>query len=412
MNLINADNMPRDRIINSGLIFVGCVAALLIAEIALREVLPGDKTDYLFMGKPDAVLGYVRNPDKNLLIDDNGFKNRDIPGQADIVALGDSFTWGYTRDIKDTVETAWPYALSSLTGLSVYNMGVGGYGPVQYYALLDKALSFKPKYLIIGVFIGNDYYDAYNMAYNGVLMGKNFYEYYGLAENRDYWQKLRSPDFSNADYEVPTEPEAGFGRARKFIRSHSVLYDFLANGTYSLRVKARLAKIIEQIKETDDWTAVETNVSLIYKDKPGLETKFLINEHAYGVDYQDKRIGEGMKISFELFDKIKATALESGAEPIFIMIPTKKLVYEKILGDKIKENRLLNAELENEKDLRLKTFKACKGHGLTCIDLLASLQNELAGGRKLYTDLADGHLAPEGYKAIAEIIREELISGE
>ena len=115
----------KQKMANIGLILTGCLTALLIAEAVLRIILPGDNTDYYFIGKPDEILGYVRNPDKNLFIDENGFKNYSVPEKADVVALGDSFTWGYTKDTKDTVEASWPYYLNELTGFSVYNMGIG-----------------------------------------------------------------------------------------------------------------------------------------------------------------------------------------------------------------------------------------------------------------------------------------------
>ena len=268
-----------------------------------------------------------------------------------------------------------------------------------------------PICLINGFFIGNDYYDAYNMTYNGILMGKNFYEYYELTENGDYWREFRSPKFSNAEYKIRIEPKAKFKNLRKFVRSHSVLYDFLANTTYNLRVKAGLAKIIEKIKETDDWSTDGINVSLLYKDRPELETRFFADEHAYGVDYEDKRIKEGMRIAFELFDKIKTKANESGARLVFILPPTKKLLYKKVLGEKLKENKLMSTALGQEEDLRVKTFAACREHGLVCLDLLPEMEKELVSGRMLYTKLADGHLAPDGYKTIAEIIyKSEIIT--
>ena len=396
-----------NKFINLSLVLAGCLLALLAAEFFFRIILPGENTDYEFIGKPDAVLGYVRNPDKNLFIDEDSFKNYSVSKKADIIALGDSFTWGYTEGIKDTVEASWPYYLGGLTGLSVYNMGVGGYGPVQYYALTKKALSFKPEYLIIGVFMANDFYDAYNMTYNGILMGHKFYEYYGMTENKDFWKELRSPDFSNTEYEKTEldNPEAKFRSLRKYIRKHSVLYGFLADNTYDLRVKAGLAKLLEKVKETKDWKTEGTNISLAYDDRSDIDTRFLVTEHAYGVDHEDKRISEGMRISFDLFGKIKTSAVRSEAKPIFIMVPSKKLVYEKILGDKVKENKLLETALNNEKDLRIKTFAVCKKHGLNCIDLLPGLQKELTSGRRLYTKLADGHFASEGYKVIAEIVK-------
>lgn len=93
--------------------------------------------------------------------DSNGFRNDSVPERADIVALGDSQTWG----INANREGAWPQVLGRMTGRTVYNMGVGGYGPLQYWALTEKALSFSPKVVVVGLYTGNDIYDVYSLAY-------------------------------------------------------------------------------------------------------------------------------------------------------------------------------------------------------------------------------------------------------
>src|SRR3954462_2215482 len=44
-------------------------------------------------------------------------------------------------------------------------MGVGGYGPVQYLVLTDQALQLSPKTIVVGLYLGNDLYDAYHLTY-------------------------------------------------------------------------------------------------------------------------------------------------------------------------------------------------------------------------------------------------------
>src|SRR6185503_20935478 len=89
-------------------------------------------------------------------IDAFGFRNEARPLHADVVALGDSHTYGYNVQAGES----WPAQLSRLSGLSVYNMGMGGYGPLQYLALTSRALALHPKHLVVAVLLINDLADV------------------------------------------------------------------------------------------------------------------------------------------------------------------------------------------------------------------------------------------------------------
>src|SRR5262245_57043538 len=75
-----------------------------------------------------------------------GFRNRKVPDSSDIVAIGDSHTYGNTATMADS----WPYVLGRLSGRQVYNMALGGYGPNQYFYLLQtRALKLKPRVVVV-----------------------------------------------------------------------------------------------------------------------------------------------------------------------------------------------------------------------------------------------------------------------
>ena len=83
--------------------------------------------------------------------------------KVDIVAIGDSQTWG----INTSRYSNWPGKLSVILNQPIYNMSVGGYGPAHYRILaLDSLERFSPKLLIIGVYMGNDLYGAYHATTN------------------------------------------------------------------------------------------------------------------------------------------------------------------------------------------------------------------------------------------------------
>lgn len=122
----------------------------------------------------DDFLGYRFNPTLKG-IDSNGFRNKSIPDSVEIVALGDSHTFGYNVISED----AWPQQLARMTNKTVYNFGIGGYGGLQYYHLLDEAIKLKPKYIILGLYLSNDLSDICNL----INKNRNWQEW---AINRGY----------------------------------------------------------------------------------------------------------------------------------------------------------------------------------------------------------------------------------
>ena len=94
--------------------------------------------------------------------DRKGFRNARVPSQVDIVALGDSQTYG--AGVKP--QEAWPRQLESLSGASVYSIAYGGYGPTHSLILWEEAVALRPKVIIEALYSGNDLYDSFNHVYN------------------------------------------------------------------------------------------------------------------------------------------------------------------------------------------------------------------------------------------------------
>src|SRR5579862_4874650 len=107
--------------INLSVLVLSLAIALLMCEFLARMVVhPGD-----FLGiEPvnDNILGMVPSAATKAGYDAWGFRNRQVPQQADIVAVGDSHTYGNTARMEDS----WPIVLGHMTGRTAYNMGMGG----------------------------------------------------------------------------------------------------------------------------------------------------------------------------------------------------------------------------------------------------------------------------------------------
>jgi hypothetical protein len=391
-------------IIDIGLVLVAIVVAILLSELALRIVLPRvHKIQDRDLRIPSEKLGYTYiYPNKFFPLDKNGFKNHSVPVHADIVALGDSHTFG----IYNSVEETWPYYLASSTNMSVYNMGLGGYGPIQYYALVDQALSFKPKYVVIGLLLANDFFDAYNMTYNGHLVDKSEYDYHHVAYNVDYWKDFRVAGFANDKPIVGAtfnHEKIPLESVRVFIRNNSVLYDFLADRTYILREQLGLAK--PHVLGTENWANNDPDVTLRWSENLAIDTIFWEGERTAGVDVNNKNIREGIRLTKDLLTKIQRKVENNGARLIVALIPTKETVYEPLLSaDRIKQNKAFVEVLTNEKTLRKDMTDFCKSAGITCVDLLPGLEAALAKNNRLFPKTWDGHPLGLGYKYYAESI--------
>ena len=108
-----------------------------------------------------------------------GFRNKTVPASTNIVAIGDSQTYGASAAAKDS----WPSTLQRISKLSVYNLALGGYGPVQYFHLLTTyATKLKPKIIIVGFYFGNDLLETYR-----------------IVHNNKHWQYLRRDGSSRFD---------------------------------------------------------------------------------------------------------------------------------------------------------------------------------------------------------------------
>src|SRR5262245_48740245 len=143
-------------LVNASLLAMSLLVCLFISEAVLRLLF--EPVDYL---RPytvdDRILGHKVEP-YSAGHDAWGFRNKSVPTKADIVAIGDSQTYG----VAASAANSWPAVLQRLTHKSVYNLALGGYGPVQYdYLLENKAILLNPATIVVGFYFGNDLRDAF-----------------------------------------------------------------------------------------------------------------------------------------------------------------------------------------------------------------------------------------------------------
>jgi hypothetical protein len=236
-----------------------------------------------------------------------------VPERADVVAIGDSLTWGFNVGRDE----AWPQKLAELSGRSVYNMGVGGYGPPQYHALTKKAFGMSPKALVVGLYFGNDFYDSYatvygNEAYAHLREGTKARD---LSPNT-IEQRIRALDDEKNEFDKRFAPRGPF----LWLREHTALGRLLHGAG---------------LLPGDEWHWFEVNKAWAEAhpahgaayDDGRTRTIFNTAYRLLALDMGDPRIVEGLRLSGKFLSLIKAEADAAGVRLLVVFIPTKETVY-------------------------------------------------------------------------------------
>ncbi|MFO1305249.1 MAG: hypothetical protein U1F54_16080 [Burkholderiales bacterium] len=355
---------------------------LLVGEFAARRFL--NPADYLSVEMvDDEILGATPKTGSVSQFDKWGFRNPDVPVSTDIVAIGDSHTFGNAA----TMEDAWPSILARLSGQRVYNLGMGGYGPNQYfYLLVNKGLKLHPKKIVVGFYMGDDFENAYLITY-------------GL----DYWKALRARPDDRVDIDTwqTQESPSWHRRIRIWLSQNSVLYQIVFHASLIGRAKGEL-----QIRNARSIS--DTVTTLEIPERHILEA-FSPNLVARNLDQSSEAIREGMRITFRLLADMNEVSRKNGALLVVAVIPTKELVFANYLkGDpQIPLGQVIGDLVNNEMLAREKMFAFLKQENIAYVDLLPSLR--AAAEKGLYaTSASDMHPARNGYKVIAEKIFEDL----
>ena len=133
-------------------LIISLLISLVILEAGLRFFTPYP-VSRISNKLHHEILGHVM--DVNMKeIDEHGFRNETLQ-IIDIVALGDSHTYGFNV----SSDNSWPKLLGHKTGKNVYNYGVGGYGILQYQYLLNKSIESSPDVVLLGIYLANDLND-------------------------------------------------------------------------------------------------------------------------------------------------------------------------------------------------------------------------------------------------------------
>jgi len=313
--------------------------------------------------------------------DSNGFRNENVPESVDIVTIGDSQTYGTLVPHRD----AWPAVLQNLTGKSVYNMALGGYGPAQYYQLLiQKALPMHPKIIIFNFYLGNDLMDAFNHVYETPALSS-----------------LRDPKFQKKDvfqeFDFAYKPPWRFlGAFREWLACHSVVYRLI---TAKLKGIAQLEQIQAHVRDK--------GFSAIQASKGNYLTTVSCSQFLVTSNLEDPRILEGLRLTELFAGKMNDVCRREGIACYFITFPSKVYIYDSFLQKK-DHSEICRSVIKYEKIIlnRLKTFFE-KNH-MAYIDAGDMLRSRASLEEPVCPKDEEDHLTLEGNRLLAQEVADVL----
>lgn len=358
--------------LQAGMLVTSSVVACLLAETVSRVVL--NRVDYLAVDPVyDSILGQRLAPYAGGH-DEWGFRNHEVPDRADVVTIGDSQTYGVSAPAR----LSWPAQLEKLTGRRVYNLALGGYGPVQYEELLrTRGLRLHPTVIVVGLYYGNDLWDAYAAVY-------------GLR----HWTALRRGGVPLLDDSagVPGPRDVLLAPVRDWLARHSVVYRVA-----SFTMIGGLARGLE-------FTTRAPASGVVRFQLPGqaTHTGLTPDVRLRALDMDDPTIREGLRLSVDRLERMADECRAAGVHVLFALIPTKERVYGPWIARQrdLPEQAAFSALLRNEYEANRQVRQVLDRRGIRYVDLELPLR-EAATHTAIYPANEDGHPNADGYAVIA-----------
>ncbi len=333
--------------------------------------------------------------------DERGFRNESVPDRAAVVAIGDSQTYGTSV----ARESAWPSRLAERLATPVYGMGFPGYGPVQYHALLDEALALRPDLVVVAVYLGNDLYDAFRMAWGGhaerASLPADLHGAIERAEAREpLADRIDQALFGSGEPEA-APPEPGVSGPRRFLSDHSKLYGLLR----AIRLRMAGGRRPPGVLEADFDRAVaamteqQRRISSVL-DAGEWRTILTGAYRRTALDAGDVRIEAARDATLALLRDMDERCRLAGARLLVLIVPTKESVFAPHVADApahVGLADLLTWEAVHRDELARGLGQA----GIPVLDLLPVLRDAPS---QPYFENADGHPNDLGHRLIAEAV--------
>ncbi len=255
---------------------------------------------------------------------------------------------------------------------------------------MTRALKLKPRTVIVGLYIGDDFENAFLITY-------------GL----EHWASLRALPAEQVNFDIWKEPPAPSWprKIRMWLSRNSMVYQLVFHGPLLGRFQGEF-----QIKSAE--RSSDSVTSLAIPEKNILEA-FRPNNMLRVLDQDSESVREGMRITFKLLMDMHEVCRRNGIRFLVVVVPTKEMVFADYLEHKpeLPLSGVLDKLLANERLARERTFKFLSDARIHYVDTLPALRRSL--DKELYVrTAADMHPSRNGYKVIGEAAFEALEQDE
>ena len=328
-----------------------------------------------------------------------GYRNDDDPDRYDVLAIGDSATYGYGAP----PDGSWPRHLRRLIGKPVYNAGVGGYGPCEYRKVMAETLHLQPRVVVLAVSLQNDLFDAYASVYlDHRCTDLATTDPSIMARFRDVDRTGTLRDQANQYQETNPDP----GRPNPLKRL--ALYGLARSFSYQLTASTALPF---PGRDEQSYERASQLASRIGMDRPdAFRTVFQDPRlHILGNDLDDVRIAEGLRVLFAAFDEMSRNLMARDTSFVVALLHNKPFVLTSVLTT---ERPDLWPTFERQVSLEIRMteqiVKWLSSNNISYVDTGDAMRRAVERGKMPYRETDDHHPSSVGYQIIAEAISEAV----
>jgi hypothetical protein len=344
-----------------------------LLPVEIQQQAQADPRNY---GVSHPYIGHLHKPNQALIIegrdfravhhtDGHGFRNPwPWPEEAEIVALGDSLTFGY--GVED--EQAWPAILArALPRSRVINLGLSGAGPQQYLRVYETfGVKLHPKVLLIGLFVRNDFWDT------------DLFDRWarsGAGGSYMVWRDFGRPERVGLSLRHPVTSIKRTLRWNAYLLARKTYLGNLLHEAWMMGKRRQLTEA--QIVHMADGARLQLMPGDFVSKTAGAQP--------------DRR---EFQLVIQALQRIQSIALEHDTHTLVVLQPSKEEVYASLAG-------------EPPPDPSGPLRKALEGLGMAYLDLTLAFRQHAAAGEQLFFEV-DGHPNAAGYALIAEVVRSHL----